>query len=383
MDSPGALERYDALTRPALAVAGVDAHGQTRPRRARARRGAHRSSAPQLRSELPRARRARHAVAAAHGRRARRRERDSRCDPAWTPLLGHDGPRGAAVVSLHGLARPAPGGQIVERPRRADSNSARRRHDDHPSSSEAGPSRRGGSPRSRSPSGAAAAVSRRDPRGGSAGQPVLARSAIRSDVRAGARLRRRDSATGHATRRDALRRRRPPPDGALKPTPPLLRRSTWRRRVSAAELRLRFGLSGGASINQYAALVVETPGGLQGVDHLAFWARAERPMRISVQARATRDRRRRRSLAAIRLPRRAEPRAHRQVQRDAADRPSRPAPHRWQLPCTPSCSSWSSPTTGPAARDASGSGTAELRSCEAETLGLRRTALYVLTVRIM
>lgn len=59
--------------------------------------------------------------------------------------------------------------------------------------------------------------------------------------------------------------------------------------TTGAELRLRFGLSGGSAINQFAALVVETPGGLGTFDHLTFSARAERPMRISVQARATRE----------------------------------------------------------------------------------------------
>lgn len=59
--------------------------------------------------------------------------------------------------------------------------------------------------------------------------------------------------------------------------------------TTGAELRLRFGLSGGSAINQFAALVVETPGGLGTFDHLTFSARAERPMRISMQARAARE----------------------------------------------------------------------------------------------
>jgi hypothetical protein len=48
-------------------------------------------------------------------------------------------------------------------------------------------------------------------------------------------------------------------------------------------LRLRFGLSGGASANQYAALRVATPQGIVGNTRLSFAARAEQPLRISVQ----------------------------------------------------------------------------------------------------
>ncbi len=57
---------------------------------------------------------------------------------------------------------------------------------------------------------------------------------------------------------------------------------------AGAELRFRFGLSGGASVNQYAAMVVEAPPDFSTFDRVTFSARAERPMRISVQARATR-----------------------------------------------------------------------------------------------
>jgi hypothetical protein len=47
--------------------------------------------------------------------------------------------------------------------------------------------------------------------------------------------------------------------------------------------RFRFGLSGGAPANQFAALRFSTPQGLAGHDRLTFDAHAERPMRISVQ----------------------------------------------------------------------------------------------------
>jgi hypothetical protein len=59
--------------------------------------------------------------------------------------------------------------------------------------------------------------------------------------------------------------------------------------VGGAELRFRFGLSGGASVGQVAALAFDTPGGLAAYDRLAFSIRAEHPMRISVQLRAGDD----------------------------------------------------------------------------------------------
>jgi len=55
--------------------------------------------------------------------------------------------------------------------------------------------------------------------------------------------------------------------------------------VGGAELRMRYGLSGGASAGQYAALAVELPGGAATADRLAFTARAEHPLRLSVQFR--------------------------------------------------------------------------------------------------
>ena len=50
-------------------------------------------------------------------------------------------------------------------------------------------------------------------------------------------------------------------------------------------LRLRFGLSGGAPASQFSALTVDTPHGIAPNDRIAFVARAEHPMRISVQIR--------------------------------------------------------------------------------------------------
>jgi hypothetical protein len=56
--------------------------------------------------------------------------------------------------------------------------------------------------------------------------------------------------------------------------------------TAGRELRLRFGLSGGALRHQFAALVADLPGGLGTFDRVVFSIRAEQPMRISVQARA-------------------------------------------------------------------------------------------------
>ena len=59
--------------------------------------------------------------------------------------------------------------------------------------------------------------------------------------------------------------------------------------VGGAELRFRFGLAGGSSVGQVAALAFDTPRGLAGSDRLSFSIRAEHPMRISVQLRAGDD----------------------------------------------------------------------------------------------
>ena len=56
--------------------------------------------------------------------------------------------------------------------------------------------------------------------------------------------------------------------------------------ASLRELRVRYGLPGGDAFGQFAAAVVETPGGVAPHDRLVFTARAERPMRLSIQVRA-------------------------------------------------------------------------------------------------
>jgi hypothetical protein len=55
-------------------------------------------------------------------------------------------------------------------------------------------------------------------------------------------------------------------------------------------LRWRFGLSGGMPSSQFAALIADLPNGTASGDRVTFTARAERPMRISVQLRAGNDR---------------------------------------------------------------------------------------------
>ena len=55
-------------------------------------------------------------------------------------------------------------------------------------------------------------------------------------------------------------------------------------------LRFRFGLSGGASANQYAALQVSAPTLIATTKRLSFDARAERPMRVSVQLQTEKGR---------------------------------------------------------------------------------------------
>jgi len=56
--------------------------------------------------------------------------------------------------------------------------------------------------------------------------------------------------------------------------------------TEGARLRLRYGLSGGSAVGQYAAAAVETAQGVESADAVAFTARAEKPMRIAVQVRA-------------------------------------------------------------------------------------------------
>jgi hypothetical protein len=53
--------------------------------------------------------------------------------------------------------------------------------------------------------------------------------------------------------------------------------------IGGSELRMRYGLSSGTPSGQYASLAVELPNGAAPFDRLTFTARAEHPMRISVQ----------------------------------------------------------------------------------------------------
>lgn len=55
--------------------------------------------------------------------------------------------------------------------------------------------------------------------------------------------------------------------------------------VSGSELRFRFGLAGGDPVGQFSALVHDIPANAFVADRVTFTARAERPMRISVQLR--------------------------------------------------------------------------------------------------
>jgi hypothetical protein len=58
------------------------------------------------------------------------------------------------------------------------------------------------------------------------------------------------------------------------------------RGTALPELLFRFGLATGDTTNQFAAIGVATPGGVAPYDRLTFEARAETPMRVSVQLRA-------------------------------------------------------------------------------------------------
>jgi hypothetical protein len=73
--------------------------------------------------------------------------------------------------------------------------------------------------------------------------------------------------------------------------------------VSGPELRLRYGLAGGAPLGQVAGIVYSTPNGIQSADRLTFTVRADRPMRISVQLRAKNADRWQRSVYADPSPR--------------------------------------------------------------------------------
>ena len=59
-----------------------------------------------------------------------------------------------------------------------------------------------------------------------------------------------------------------------------------RRGATAPELTFRFGMATGDTKDQFTALGVTTPDGIEPFDRLTFDARADKPMRISVQLRA-------------------------------------------------------------------------------------------------
>ena len=56
--------------------------------------------------------------------------------------------------------------------------------------------------------------------------------------------------------------------------------------ISGVELRLRYGLSGGSAVGQFAGAAVETAHGVRDYDRVAFTIRAEHPMRLAIQVRA-------------------------------------------------------------------------------------------------
>jgi hypothetical protein len=56
--------------------------------------------------------------------------------------------------------------------------------------------------------------------------------------------------------------------------------------LDGPSLRLRFGLSGGKDIGQFASAAVDTPPSVANYDHIAFSVHAEQPMRLAVQVRA-------------------------------------------------------------------------------------------------
>jgi hypothetical protein len=57
-------------------------------------------------------------------------------------------------------------------------------------------------------------------------------------------------------------------------------------RVDGAEVRLRYALSGGSDVGQFAGATVDTPNGVADYRRVTFTIRAEHPMRVSIQVRA-------------------------------------------------------------------------------------------------
>lgn len=56
--------------------------------------------------------------------------------------------------------------------------------------------------------------------------------------------------------------------------------------VTGPDLRVRFGLSGGSDVGQFAGVAVAIPAGVASFDRVAFTIHAEEPMRVSIQVRA-------------------------------------------------------------------------------------------------
>ena len=58
------------------------------------------------------------------------------------------------------------------------------------------------------------------------------------------------------------------------------------RSLTGPELRIRYGLAGGARVGQFAGVAVDTLDGAGAYNRITFAARAERPIRLSIQVRA-------------------------------------------------------------------------------------------------
>jgi hypothetical protein len=59
-----------------------------------------------------------------------------------------------------------------------------------------------------------------------------------------------------------------------------------RATANESQLRLQYGLSGGAPAGQFVGFIYNMPAGTAAYDRVSFTARAEHPMRVSVQLRA-------------------------------------------------------------------------------------------------
>lgn len=68
------------------------------------------------------------------------------------------------------------------------------------------------------------------------------------------------------------------------------------RRVNGTELRVRYGLDGASAAGRFAGVSYATPAGIAAFDRLTLTARADQPMRVSVQLRTEAGERWRRSM---------------------------------------------------------------------------------------